>query len=257
MALQRNKIAEKEATGEPEEEKNGEPHGRRPLINRSNLRDLIVVVSLISAILYDLDWIRLALSGVLLIAGCFFHYMTKGVLIRNVVLCQGGTYRIVRHPYYMANYLIDSSFCLMSGNVYLLLMYPFLFYWSYGPTIRKEETTLARLHNSEFLRYSLEVPQIFPDAYSIRSIKEIAQGFSTQRITRNEISRFMRFWATGCFILFIHTLKASNLQGPWHFEISYIRDYPQSLALFMFTLVLFIASLLVQCRKDRGILKAE
>jgi hypothetical protein len=207
--------------------------------------------------LYDLGWIRLAVSAILLIAGCFFHYMTKGVLIRNVVLCQGGTYSIVRHPYYMANYLIDSSFCLMSGNVYLLLVYPFLFYWSYGPTIRKEETTLARLHSSEFLRYSLDVPQIFPDAYSIRSVKEIAQGFSTKRITRNEISRFMRFWATACFILFIHTFKMSNIEMLWRFDTNYVRDYPHGFALFVLTLVLFITSLLVQRKRDPGILKVE
>ena len=51
---------------------------------------MIIVVCFISAILYDLDWIRLALSGVLLVAGCFFHYMTKGVLIRNVVFARRG-----------------------------------------------------------------------------------------------------------------------------------------------------------------------
>jgi len=255
--VQENKTADEKVTLAPDAKMNGEVHGKRPLINRSNLRDLIIVVCFISALLYDLDWIRLALSGVLLIGGCFFHYMTKGVLIRNTVLCQTGTYRVVRHPYYMANYLIDSSFCLMSGNVYLLLIYPFLFYWSYGPTIRKEETTLAQLHNSEFLRYSLEVPQIFPDAYSIRYIKEVTNGFSIQRITRNEISRFMRFWATACFILSIHTLKMSNLGLLGHFDFDYIRSYPQGFVLFVFTLVLFIASLLVQCKRGRTILKVE
>ncbi len=255
--MQKNQIAEEKVLSRNDAELNGEAHSRRPIINRSNLRDIIIVVCFISAILYDLDWIRLALSGVLLIGGCFFHYMTKGVLIRNVVLCQTGTYKVVRHPYYMANYLIDSSFCLMSGNVYLLLIYPFLFYWSYGPTIRQEETTLAKLHESDFLRYSLKVPQIFPDAYSIRDMKEIAKGFSTKRITRNEISRFMRFWATGCFILFIHTFKISNLEMLWHFDLNYIRDYPQGFALFAFTLVLFIASLLVQCKRGRTLYKIE
>ncbi len=255
--MRKNRLAEKKTVSEPDAETNGEVRHRHPLINRSNLRDLIIVVCFISAILYDLDWIRLALSGVLLIGGCVFHYMTKGVLIRNVVLCQTGTYKVVRHPYYMANYLIDSSFCLMSGNVYLLLIYPFLFYWSYGPTIRKEETTLAQLHNSEFLRYSLEVPQIFPDAYSIRNMKEIAKGFSAQRITRNEISRFMRFWATGCFILFIHTLKTSDIETIRRMNFDYIRDYPQGFTLLVFTLVLFIASLIVQCKKDRAILKVD
>lgn len=231
--------------------------GRRPFINRSNLRDIIIVVCLISAVLYDLDWARLAVAGVLLTFGCFFHYMTKGVLIRNVVLCREGTYGVVRHPYYMANYLIDSSFCLVSGNVYLLLIYPFLFYWSYGPTIRKEEATLARLHNSEYLRYSLDVPQIFPDAYSVRSMKGVGKGFSMKRITRNEISRFMRFWATGFLIIFIHSLKGTDLRNLWPFDIALIRDNPYGFALFASTVILFVASLLVQYRKEEAVLKTR
>lgn len=229
--------------------------GRRPFINRSNLRDIIIIISVISAIFCDLDWTRLILSGVLLIAGCFFHYMTKGVLIRNVVLCKSGTYGIVRHPYYMANYLIDSSLCLLSGNIYLLLVYPFLFYWSYGPTIRKEEATLAKLYNSQFLRYSLDVPQIFPDAYSIRSIKEIATGFSTQRITRNEISRFMRLWATACFIMFVHAIKMSSLSAMWPFHVKYIPQNPQIFALLALTFALFVTSLFVQSKKKDTVLK--
>jgi len=231
--------------------------GRSPLVNRSNLRDIIIVVCLISAVLYDLDWVRLVVAGALLTFGCFFHYMTKGVLIRNVVLCREGTYGVVRHPYYMANYLIDSSFCLVSGNVYLLLVYPFLFYWSYGPTIRKEEATLARLHDSEYLRYSLDVPQIFPDAYSVRGMKGVGKGLSMQRITRNEISRFMRFWATGLLIIFIHTLKVTDLQKLWSFDAAVIKDNPYGFALLLLIVLLFIASLLVQCKKEESALKAE
>jgi len=243
--------------GEKNGARNGYIEGHRPLINRSNLRDIIIVVCLISAVLYDLDWVRLVLSGFLMIFGCFFHYVTKGVLIRNVVLCQAGTYSIVRHPYYMANYLIDSSFCLLSGNVYLLLIYPFLFYWSYGPTIRNEESTLASLHNSEFLRYSLDVPQIFPDAYSIRSMKEVVKGFSIQRITRNEISRFMRFWATGFFIIFIHTVKKSHIEKMWPLDSAFFHDHYHDLLLLLIAFVLFTASLFCQCKKGPSAVKAE
>ncbi len=252
-----DKGSKEEMNGEKRRARNGYDEGRRPLINRSNLRDIIIVVCLISAVLYELDWVRLVLSGLLMVFGCFFHYVTKGVLIRNVVLCQAGTYSVVRHPYYMANYLIDSSFCLLSGNVYLLLIYPFLFYWSYGPTIRNEESTLASLHNSEFLRYSLDVPQIFPDAYSIRNMKEVVSGFSTQRITRNEISRFMRFWATGFFIVFIHTVKKGNLDKIWPIDSGFFHDHYRAILLLLIAFVLFTASLLCQCKKEASVIKAE
>lgn len=253
----KNELAQKDDPQEFSLEASAHFAGRRPLINRSNLRDIIIIICLVSAILYELDWIRLMLSGALLVAGCFFHYMTKGVLIRNVVLCQSGTYGIVRHPYYMANYLIDSSFCLLSGNVYLLLVYPVLFYWSYGPTIRQEEATLAKLYHNQFLRYSLDVPQIFPDAYSIRSMKEIATGFSNQRITRNEISRFMRFWATACFIIFLHVFKKSNMDIIWPFNFKYIHDHSQIVALLALTFSLFIASLFVRGKNNATTLKIE
>jgi hypothetical protein len=219
-----------------------------PIINRSNLRDIIIVICIFSSVLYDLDKVRLIISFFLLTFGCFFHYVTKGVLIRNVVLCKEGTYNVVRHPYYMANYLIDSSFCLLSGNIYLFLIYPFLFYWSYGPTIRREESKLAELHGEDFLKYSLNVPQLFPDAYSIRNMREVIKGFSRQRITRNEISRFMRFWATALFMVFIHKIKGEFLT-----ELNnmlFIRDHYREIILLLVVIVLFTASFFTQRKRE-------
>ncbi len=219
---------------------------KRPLLNRSNLRDITIIVALASALVYNLDVVRLVLSFLLLSFGCFFHYVTKGVLIRNVVLCKDGTYNIVRHPYYMANYLIDSGFCLLSGNVYLLLVYPFLFYWSYGPTIRKEESVLAEMHGEEFLRYSLDVPQIFPDAFSIKSWRAIINGFSKHRITANEISRFARFWATALFIIFIHVVKEDYFA---RLNLASLRTDYGSLTLLLLVIVLMAISFVVRSKR--------
>ena len=150
-----------ETTGPSVNEYYGEQPEEVPYCNRSNLRDIIIIICIFSSVVYDLDKVRLILSFFLLTFGCFFHYVTKGVLIRNVILCKEGTYNVVRHPYYMANYLIDSSFCLLSGNIYLFFAYPFLFYWSYGPTIRQEESMLAEIHGEDFLKYSLECHSSF------------------------------------------------------------------------------------------------
>ncbi|MDD5008349.1 MAG: isoprenylcysteine carboxylmethyltransferase family protein [Syntrophorhabdaceae bacterium] len=219
---------------------------RHPFLNRSNLRDITIIVALISSLVYNLDVVRLLISFLLLSFGCFFHYVTKGVLIRNVVLCKDGTYSVVRHPYYMANYLIDSAFCLLSGNVYLLLVYPFLFYWSYGPTIRKEESVLAGIHGEEFLRYSLDVPQIFPDAFSIKSWRAIINGFSKHRITANEISRFARFWATALFIIFIHVVKEDYLA---RLNLVSLKTDYGSLTLLLLVIVLMMISFVVRSKK--------
>ena len=53
---------------------------------------------------------------------------------------------MVRHPYYLSNFAIDYSFCVLSGNPYLLLIYPFLFFWSYQPTMSEEEHFLHSIH---------------------------------------------------------------------------------------------------------------
>jgi protein-S-isoprenylcysteine O-methyltransferase Ste14 len=230
----------------------GRRSGDKPhsILNRSNLRDVTVVISLISALWYTIDLSVLFISFFLLSFGCFFHLVTKGVLIRNVVLCRDGTYSIVRHPYYMANYLIDSSFCLMSGNVYLLLVYPFLFYWAYGPTIRKEEQYLARLYGNDFFDYTLNIPQIFPDSYSIKNNwKEIINGFSVKRLTRNEVSRFARFWATGFAIMFIHSLTSAGFVHIKFSPLHIINGYT-GLLLLSIAAALFIFSIVMRRGKN-------
>ncbi len=230
----------------------GRRSGDKPhsILNRSNLRDITVVISLISALWYTIDLSVLFISFLLLSFGCFFHLVTKGVLIRNVVLCRDGTYSIVRHPYYMANYLIDSSFCLMSGNVYLLLTYPFLFYWAYGPTIRKEEQYLARLYGDDFLDYTLNIPQIFPDSYSIKNNwKEIINGFSVKRLTRNEVSRFARFWATGFAIMFVHSLTGVGF-GHMKFSSLHIINGYTGLLLLSIAVALFVFSIVMRRGKN-------
>jgi hypothetical protein len=146
----------------------------------------------------------------------------------------------------MANYLIDSAFCLLSGNVYLLLVYPFLFYWSYGPTIRKEERLLADIYGEEFLRYSLDVPQIFPDAFSVKSWRAIINGFSKHRITANEISRFARFWATAFFIIFIHVIKEDCFT---RLNLASLKTDYSSLALLLLVIILMTISFVVRSKR--------
>ncbi len=179
------------------------------LLTRSRLRDVVILLSIGSALFYPVTVAEEVISLLLLIAGAFLHYVTKGVLIRNEVLCKEGIYSVVRHPYYMANYLVDSSFCLLSGNPYLLLLYPFLFFWCYGSTIRTEENTLTEAHGGSSMGYMLTTPQVFPDRYSIYRFGHILDGFSSKRISHKEMARIIRFFAMGLLILTIHRVT-------WH-----------------------------------------
>lgn len=214
----------------------------RALLNRGNLRDTIFIISVASSLVWGVDTTRLCISLLLLTIGSALHFITKGILIRNVVLCKDGTYGIVRHPYYLANYLIDSSFCLLSGNIYLLLIYPFLFFWAYGPTFKEEEKTLTSIHGAAYVQYSLEVPQVLPNGQSIKTWKNMGGGFSKKRITAKEMSRLTRFWGMATLLMLVHDLSEEGLKELIFF--SHPRDQDGLLYLGLF-FCLFTASFFI------------
>jgi len=158
-------------------------------------------------------------------------------------MCNNGIYGIVRHPYYMANYIIDVSFCLLSGNPYLLLVYPFLFFWVYGSTLRKEEKYLVNTHNEPYIEYLLDVPQVFPDSYFTIYFKDIFSGFSKRRISRNEVSRILRFWSTAFFIVFLHKLKGIDILN---LDVTDLSRYKTPAILILFVVLLYIVSVFVR-----------
>jgi len=220
---------------------------RQHLLNRGNLRDVIIVLAIIFSLTGpEPEFISNLVPLGVLAAGCFLHFIVKGQLVRNVVLCTEGTYAIVRHPYYLANFLIDSAFCLLSQNLYLIAAYPFLFFWAYGPHIRQEEQRLAYLHPEQYHIYGTTVPQIFPDSNSIRNLKKLLKNTSFSRITSNEIKRISRFFAVLCFIILCQEIKTDGWEELtfWHAPI----DYDSLLIILLFVL-LFLYSLIDRRRK--------
>jgi hypothetical protein len=219
------------------------------LLTRSNLRDLIILCCLASSAIYGNSVTTMVFGFFLLAIGCFLHIAAKGILVRNVVLCNRGVYAVVRHPYYLANYLIDCSFCVLSGNPYLFMAYPFLFFWSYGPTLRKEEQFLASKYGDAFVNDSFNIPQVFPDKASLKGWRGFFEGFSIRRISLKECSRITRFCSLGFAIMLIHGLKIGNLR-----ELSYLfqptrNDYNEFS--FMLLAAAFFFLSLIFMRVDR------
>lgn len=179
-------------------------------LTRSRLRDVTIILSAVSVFFYPTSTVQISIAFVFLVLGSFTHFVSKGVLIRNEVLCRDGIYSIVRHPYYLANYLVDTGFCLLSGNRYLLLIYPFLFFWSYGPTLLKEEETLTEKHGGASVAFMLGTPPIFPDRHSIFHLPSLFAGFSAKRISLKEMARIVRFFAVAFLILGIGRVGAAR-----------------------------------------------
>jgi hypothetical protein len=222
-------------------------------LTRRNLRDLILVLSFGSSILFDVNNATKFIAFVILGIGCFIHYVSKGILIRNVVLCTEGIYCVARHPYYLANFLIDWSFCVLSGNLFLLLSYPFLFFLVYGATIRSEEKLLFTEHSDLFIRNALMVPQVFPDIDSFRNIKKLFEGFSADRVTRKEYCRIIKFIAIGIFLGFIHMTTGNILSRLNQSRFSPIQGFDEFLLILLVLLLIgfYIAGNIVLSMSDR------
>jgi protein-S-isoprenylcysteine O-methyltransferase Ste14 len=221
---------------------------RKRLVTRSTVRDLVLLVCCFSAVFFHSDIVWLICGFALLFVGCFCHIVSKAILVRNVVLSRNGIYSFVRHPYYLSNYLIDTGFCMLSGNPYLVVMYPFLFFWAYGPTVRREENFLSAVHNTSFMEHSSEIPQIFPDRASLKNIRTFFHGFSRERITWKECGRILRFTSVGCLLVLIQEINKDGwIAGLYDIVEPTVRDYDETILAFL-VIVLFGTSLFLLSR---------
>jgi hypothetical protein len=93
----------------------------------------------------------------------------------------------------------------------LLLMYPFLFFWAYGPTLRKEETFLGSTFGQAYFQHMLETPQVLTDGESLKNWRHALRGFSKQRITPKEVARLSRFWGIAFLLVFVQELGKKAL----------------------------------------------
>jgi hypothetical protein len=219
-------------------------------LTRSNLRDAVLLLGCASAYFFTASPLKTGISLGLLGAGCFLHLLVKGVLIRNTMLCKEGIYRLTRHPYYTANYLIDTGFCLLSGNTYLVLAYPFLFFWAYGPTLRKEERYLTSVYGDQYRSYSLTTAQVLPDRHSVRRWKDFLKGFSISRISYREGARLARFCAGAAVILLLHDVRAEGFG-----ELLPLHPQDYDGLVFLGLIALFSATELIILRRAKASLQ--
>jgi hypothetical protein len=219
------------------------------MLTRRNLRDIIIISSILSVPFFSVNDTTLFVAFFLLGLGCCIHIVSKGTLIRNTVLCKEGIYGLIRHPYYLANHLIDWSFCVLSGNLLLILLYPFLFHWAYGSTMRREEQFLFSQYGNTFTKTSMTIPQIYPDLTSIKNIRALFKGFCVKRITTKEYSRVMRFCATGLLLAFIHKIK---IDFPLGLRALFpIQNGFDEFMLAFFLLVFYSGSVILSFRKAK------
>lgn len=142
-------------------------------------------------------------------------------------------------------YLIDWSFCLLSGSLFLVVFYPFAFFWAYGPTIRKEEAILFDLHSEAYLKDSFKIPQVFPDSASATTIKNLFDGFSLKRVSLKEYGRILKFCSIAFLLATIDTVKIDGFIEGIKGIIFPTKNNFDACLLALCSLALYVVSVLV------------
>lgn len=159
------------------------------------------VVSLIVALV--------GLAGRVLVAG----YALKGTSGRNTVqqsasrLNSTGMYSIVRHPLYLANFLIFLGFVLLFKSAILLLITALVFFLYYERIMLAEESYLDQKFGSEFRAWSLKTPAFVP---RISIWQRADTSFSVKSMIRREHQTL--FLIVSFFVVF-EILDAVALEG--------------------------------------------
>ena len=123
-------------------------------------------------------------------------------------LNQSGIYSIVRHPLYLANYLMWIGIVISVMNAGFLIIVS-LAYWLYYERIMfTEERFLERKFGQQYINWSLKVPAFLPSFASVLPAKE---KFNLKAILRREYSGF---YATVIGFLFVQYLIEAK-SGHW------------------------------------------
>lgn len=167
----------------------------------------------------NISWVSLLIGSVLISVGGLLHLWASGSLVRNIRLTTWGPYRFTRHPFYLANFLIDLGICACAAQPLLFALYLAAFYLVYLRRMLKEERHLAEIFTAEYQSYQARTPFFIPTLFH-HYPKTPDMPFSWQRIkeTRNEIPRLLRIISYPvCFTLqgYVFTLvKDGFIKAP-------------------------------------------
>lgn len=78
------------------------------------------------------------------------------------ILVTAGPYAYVRNPSYLGSFLIGLGIVVMSGLLWFIPIYIFLFFIGYQPMILWEEDRLRKIHGDTYLRYKGKVRRWIP-----------------------------------------------------------------------------------------------
>ncbi len=126
------------------------------------------------------------LGGILVFLGEAGRMWASGHIDKNRKLATAGPYAHTRNPLYVANLLLLSGFCVMSGNPWVTLLALASFAMIYRPVIREETIHMDRLFGDDYHKWAAEVPLFFP---RLTPFSEAAGSFSWQLVFKHREHR--------------------------------------------------------------------
>lgn len=156
-------------------------------------------------------WPHLAVPLSMMAAGGFLHFLAKGYLVRRKRVTREGPYRWVRHPFYLANLLLECGLLLFAGAWYAVPVYLAVAHFAYNATMDEEESDLAALHGGTWREYAARVPRLVP--WRGPCPRGDGPGFSLLNLVyEREIPRLMRLLSLPLALVWWHAYRAQ--EGP-------------------------------------------
>jgi hypothetical protein len=182
--------------------------------------------------------------------GGLLHLLAKGYLVRRKRITREGPYRWVRHPFYLANLLLETGLLLFAGAWWAVPAYLALAHFAYGAAMDEEEADLAAVHGEAWREYAARVPRLLP----LRGpcARGDGPGFSLLNLFyEREIPRLMRLLSLP---FGLHWWRAWLAQPGPYADRSLLPDYLADLCIVVFVGVQlsswFLAALLRAPRFD-------
>jgi len=109
-----------------------------------------------------LNW-QISLPFILL--GEWIRVWSVGIRDSNLtlnILVTAGPYAYVRNPSYLGTFVIGLGAVVMSGLLWFIPIYIFLFFMGYQPMVLWEEDRLRKIHGGTYLRYKEKIRRWIP-----------------------------------------------------------------------------------------------
>jgi len=127
--------------------------------NRNALTDQILDSVGLTLILFG-QYIRISARG----------YKSEA-LLKNDAIITDGPYAFVRHPMYLASFLIGMGAAVMLFKWWMVAVYLAFFLLWYGPQIRTEQQWLLKKYGQQYIDYCKKTPCFFPRMKTLISFR--------------------------------------------------------------------------------------